>query len=165
MQVSANQNIFRARAAKLATEHGEEDGRQRVSDPYITELKARWAAMSQEEREEYRDGVEALTARRENKAQGIQNVALTAFHDAQRTLAVIQREVSNDTFIIASHTNGLLFLARIPVRAHRGREPPGRGARVRGVLRRALRLRRDQSHRRVYVTRVRHLPPELRRAP
>ena len=85
--------IFLARAAKLTTEHGEEDGRQRVSDPYIKVLKERWAAMSPEEREEFRDGVEELTARGENRKQGIQNVALTAFHDANRTLAVIQREV------------------------------------------------------------------------
>ena len=65
--------------------------------------------MSQEEREEYRGGVEELTARRENKAQGVQNVALTAFHDANRTLKVIQREVSNDAFTMGSHANGFFI--------------------------------------------------------
>ena len=78
----------------MFTEAGEEGNRDRVSDSVIASLKKMWADMSPEERTTLTaDRVKELEARRENRAQGIRNVPLAAFHDARITLQTVYSEV------------------------------------------------------------------------
>ena len=78
------------------TEADEDGNRDRVSDSVITSLKKIWAEMSPEERTALTaDRVKELEARRENRAQGIRNVPLAAFHDTRVTLQTVFEEVRN----------------------------------------------------------------------
>jgi hypothetical protein len=60
----------------------------------VTEISARWHALSSEEqREETDDAVKALEDNREMKQLATHNVPINAFHDTRSTLASIEKEV------------------------------------------------------------------------
>ncbi|KAI0693250.1 hypothetical protein C8T65DRAFT_544120, partial [Cerioporus squamosus] len=91
-------NVFVSKEIKKYNEEMKEAGleRKRISDGPIQEIAQRWAAMSQEERDDaVGDGVEELEERRRNRVEGIQNVVIAAFNDTRATLATLQRDMSN----------------------------------------------------------------------
>ncbi|KAI0713885.1 hypothetical protein C8Q76DRAFT_620244, partial [Earliella scabrosa] len=90
-------NAFLSLKVPEYNDEADEDGnRDRVSDSVITSLKKIWAEMSPEERTALTaDRVKELEARRENRAQGIRNVPLAAFHDTRVTLQTVFEELTN----------------------------------------------------------------------
>ena len=80
----------------IGTEEGEDGNRKSVSDGVMATLKEIWAKMTPEEQKTLTaERVKELEARRDNRAQGIRNVPLAAFHDTRITLNTVYEEVSN----------------------------------------------------------------------
>ncbi|KAI0739799.1 hypothetical protein C8Q80DRAFT_1274817 [Daedaleopsis nitida] len=102
-------NTFVSKEMKAFNE--ENGDRKRVSDKDgpIKALSERWKNMSKEERElAVADIIPELRERQENRAEGVQNVAINVFNDTRATLANVQRELE----ALNGRTNtDILFIA------------------------------------------------------
>ncbi|KAH9911786.1 uncharacterized protein BXZ73DRAFT_56765, partial [Epithele typhae] len=68
----------------------------RVSSGFIKTLAERWAAMSNEEREDVsRDKVEELNERREERGRPVPNLAVANFNDTRATLQDVAKELND----------------------------------------------------------------------
>ncbi|KAI0348815.1 hypothetical protein OH77DRAFT_1491362 [Trametes cingulata] len=89
-------NGFVSAEMKKHNTEQERGSRDRVSSNIIKMLSKHWQKMSREERKAAGEEPAAeLTEHRQNRAEGIQNVPLSAFNDVRATIASVRRELEN----------------------------------------------------------------------